>query len=411
MTDFPVYSPAGLEPDAGAIQQQKVCMEAGNAVAGVLCADHHLGYSAAIGSAIAYDEYISPSGVGYDIGCGNKGVATNLFYADVRNDLPRIMDEIIRRVSFGMGRDNLKPIDDPFLDEIAHCENRNIKALTGLAKRQLGTVGAGNHYVDLFREEGTDRIWVGVHFGSRGFGHKTASGFLALAQGKAFDDHPSGGEMHSPPVLFHVDSALGYLYLEAMGLAGNYAYAGRNAVCREVLDILGAESYREVHNHHNFAWQEETLGGKAWVIRKGSTPLWPGQEGFVGASMAEPAYIVRGAELLKRQPENPSEGDKALWSAPHGAGRIMSRTEAKGKVNRKTGEVIRAGKVDWVAAKADLKAKGIELRGGAADEAPAAYKRLPAVLEAHSGYIEITTKLNPIGVAMAGPNVKDLYKD
>lgn len=115
-------------------------------------------------------------------------------------------------------------------------------------------------------------VWIGVHFGSRGFGHKTASGFLALAQGLPFDAKAQEGEMDSPPVLFAAGSELGEAYVSAMQLAGDYAYAGRDVVVDKVLELLHAEAVQEVHNHHNFAWREEHFGRTYWVIRKGCTP-------------------------------------------------------------------------------------------------------------------------------------------
>lgn len=439
-----IFSPADVDVDQGAITQMLTCMAAGDAAAGVLCADNHLGYSMPIGGAIAYPDYVSPSGVGYDIGCGNKAVSTSLFLSDVKSDMPKIMDEIARRISFGVGRPNNEEVDHPVFDRI----NRDspmpgVRNLLGNARKQLGTVGSGNHYVDIFAEEGTDRIWIGVHFGSRGFGHKIASGFLALAQGKGFDEHAAEGEMNSPPVLLHKDSPLGHLYIESMTLAGEYAYAGRDTVVDKVLEILGSPAVLdEVHNHHNFAWLEDTAYGPAWVIRKGSTPLYPGQKGFVGASMAENAVIIEGFLSAAAEIDGYYSGWPALWSAPHGAGRAMSRTEAKGKQRKRSqcqdcgeqqsrGEASfgnecpycyspntkriwvqeSEGKVDWKAAQKNLTRLGIELRGGDADEAPAAYKRLPAVLQAHSDYVRVTNTLRPIGVAMAGNNIWDPFKD
>lgn len=437
-----IFSPADMPVDERAVVQMRNCMEAGDAVGGVLCADHHAGYSQPIGGAVAYENYISPSGVGYDIGCGNKAVSTSLFLADIKPELPRIMDEINRRISFGVGRPNNEPVDHEVFDDI----NRNapmdkVRDLLGPARKQLGTVGGGNHYVDLFAERGTNRIWIGVHFGSRGFGHKIASGFLALAQGKEFTDHADGGEMDSPPTLLHINSPLGHLYIESMELAGKYAYAGRDTVVNKVLEILGNPSVlKEVHNHHNFAWREPTQFGYAWVIRKGCTPLWPGQEGFVGGSMGDDAVIIRGVQRGDLSDGLP-RGEAALWSAPHGAGRVMSRTEAKGKSRKRvtcnncgytqgraepafqtcpecmhydTSKVWiqeKEGKIDWKSTQRKLKNQGIELRGGDADEAPGAYKRLPEVLAAHHDDVEIINTLRPIGVVMAGPNVKDPFKD
>ncbi len=234
--------------DDRAVAQLRRCAEAGDAVAGVLCADGHVGYSQPIGGAIAYPDHVSPSGVGYDIGCGNKAVRTDLRTDDVRADLPRVMDEIADRISFGMGRKNDEPVDHPILDAIRHADFRPQRSLVQSAANQLGTVGAGNHYVDLFA--GDDGfVWVGVHFGSRGFGHRTASGFLSLAAGGGFTDRAPDGEMDGPPVLLAVDSELGQAYVSAMELAGVYAHAGRDVVVDRVLGILGARPTHVVHNH------------------------------------------------------------------------------------------------------------------------------------------------------------------
>src|SRR4051812_38474198 len=223
--------------DPRAVEQLERCARAGDAVAAALCADGHVGYSQPIGGVIAYPEHVSPSGTGYDIGCGNKAVRTDLLAADLRPSLPKVMDEVFSRISFGVGRANDEPVDHPVLDRITRADFAPQRALHRLAAEQLGTVGAGNHYVDLFEDE-DGFVWAGVHFGSRGFGHKTASGFLALAQGRGFDDRASAVGMDSPPVLLPVDSELGQSYVSAMELAGEYAHAGRDVVIDKVLDIL-----------------------------------------------------------------------------------------------------------------------------------------------------------------------------
>ncbi len=419
--------------DERAVAQLERCAQAGGALRGVLCADGHVGCSQPIGGAIAYPDHISPSGVGYDIACGNKAVRTDLLVDDVLGRIGGVMDEIQERISFGMGRRNDEPVDHPVLDEIRAAPFAPQRGLLDLAAAQLGTVGAGNHYVDLFAGD-DDHVWVGVHFGSRGFGHRTASGFLALAQGLGFGDRAAEGEMDAPPVLLHVDSELGRSYIEAMRLAGEYAYAGRATVVAKVLEILGAEATYEVHNHHNFAWRERHLDTDVWVVRKGCTPAFPGQEGFVGATMGEPSVILRGAE---------SGGSRdLLYSTVHGAGRVMSRTKAAGRVRRRwacprcdwaqrAGQhkpsdgrcpscgharlerrmvQVSPGLIDFDDVRARLAAGRIELRGGAADEAPAAYKRLGAVLAAHEGTIDVVRRLAPIGVAMAGADTFDAYK-
>jgi len=384
--------------DERAVSQLRRCAEL--AVRGALCADGHVGYSQPIGGAVAYADHISPSGVGFDVGCGNKAARTNLRADEIRPDLGRIMDSIFGRISFGVGRRNEEPVDHPVLDQIKRADFAPQRKLYSLAAKQLGTVGAGNHYVDLFEDE-DGWLWVGVHFGSRGFGHKTASGFLALAQGMPFEGHAKDTGMDSPPVLFRTDSELGQSYIAAMELAGDYAYAGRDTVVEKVLEILGAKATAEVHNHHNYAWKERHFGTDVWVIRKGCTPAFPGQEGFVGATMGEPSVILRGSD---------SDASRdLLYSTVHGAGRVMSRTQAAGK--RRKGKVVKPGLIDFAAVKNELTAKGIELRGGAADEAPGAYKRLDQVLAAHGDTIEIVHRLTPLGVAMAGADTFDPYKD
>jgi tRNA-splicing ligase RtcB len=430
-----------------AVVQLQRCASAGDATAGVLCADAHVGYSQPIGGAVAYPDHISPSGVGYDIGCGNKAVRTALRTADVKADLASIMDTIFERISFGVGRRNSEPADHPVLDAIRDADFAPQRELAEMAHAQLGTVGAGNHYVDLF--DGDDGfLWVGVHFGSRGFGHRTASGFLSLAAGGTFDQRGRDGEMDAPPVLLGAGTDLGQAYISAMRLAGDYAHAGRDVVVDKVLEILGTHATKEVHNHHNFAWRERHLGTDVWVIRKGCTPAFPGQEGFVGATMGEPSVVLRGTDA--------PDAAELLHSTVHGAGRVMSRTQAAGRMGtrmecaerdcpfwvspgrltherrqrgltdsaplnlcpehpgarmmRRRGR-IREGAVDFGAVQAQLRGAGIELRGGAADEAPAAYKRLDAVLAAHGDTIEVLHTLTPIGVAMAAAGTVDPYRD
>src|SRR4051794_24249150 len=213
--------------DGKTIQQLEQCVAIEDEAQGVLCADGHLGYSMPIGGVVAYREHVSPSAVGFDIGCGCKAARTNLTYDDVASDVPRIMDEVFERISFGVGRNDGRAGDHPVIDDIREAAFAPQRELAKTAALQLGTVGAGNHYVDLFRDE-DDRIWAGVHFGSRGFGHKPASGFLALARGMQFGERASEGDMMPPPVVFPADSDLGRSYVEAMNLAGRYAYAGRD---------------------------------------------------------------------------------------------------------------------------------------------------------------------------------------
>lgn len=395
------------DPDEGALKQAKLCSEYGNVVQTLLMADHHMGYSQPIGGVVAYEGQISPSGVGYDIACGNKAVRTNLYLKDIKSDLAQIMNGIAKQISFGIGRVNSEKIDhdlfdDPDWDVYKTAGKQEHDTLKRLARDQLGTVGSGNHYVDLFEEVDTGRVWIGNHFGSRGFGHKTASGFINLATGRPFLSSALGEKMDQPPVLLDLDSELGDLYYRAMKLAGRYAYAGRDYVIQKVLSLLGAEADYEVHNHHNYAWKEIHDGKEVVVVRKGATPSAPGQVGFIGGSMGDISVIVKGKDTI--------ENRDAYYSTVHGAGRIMSRTQAAGKMNWKTrsrsgGLITKEKMLDAV------RNYGVELRGAGTDESPFVYRKLQDVLDAHNDTIKIMHVLKPIGVCMAGADEFDPYKD
>lgn len=381
----------GEPVDEGALSQIKNCAKTADITA--LMADHHKGYAVPIGGVVAYYDKISPSGVGFDIACGNKAVLTDVPASEVRANIKTIMDDVWSNISFGVGRINNTRVDHELFDD----DSWSIRAMSPhkeMARNQLGTIGSGNHYVDLLEDE-NGMTWIGVHFGSRGLGHKTATYFLKAGGAK--------DGMDVDPLVVNADSELGTDYLQCMNLAGRYAYAGRDWVCAEVARILGADILDEVHNHHNFAWRENHNGQDMWVVRKGATPAFPGQRGFVGGSMGDISVILEGVES--------EESKLSLYSTVHGAGRVMSRTAAKGKVHRKTGRVISQGAVsremmnEWIAG------KGVELRGAGTDESPHCYKRLPEVLEHHIGSIRILHTLHPIGVAMAGEGEFDPYKD
>ena|SRR5271154_1221088 len=381
-------------PLQNAVDQMKNAMR--TAVRGALMADHHLGYAVPVGGVVAYRGKVSPSGVGYDIACGNKAILTDADAQTVRFGIKALMDSVFEKVSFGVGRKNAERVEHALFDDEAW--NIPIAAsLKEMAREQLGTVGSGNHYVDIFSDD-SDRIWIGVHFGSRGLGHKLATHFVREGGGK--------DGINVDPVVLDAESPLGKEYIACMNLAGRYAYAGRDWVCGKVASILGANVILEVHNHHNFAWLEGHGGEQLWVVRKGATPAFPGQLGFVGGTMGEKSVILKGIES--------DEGKDSLYSTVHGAGRIMSRTQAAGKfkgwgekrhqVSR--GEISRDMMNEWVKDRAK-----VELRGAGVDESPHCYKRLSDVLDAHRASIQVLHELTPIGVAMAGEHELDPFRD
>jgi tRNA-splicing ligase RtcB len=425
--------PVWGKPDPGALSQIKTCAFTADKVA--LMADHHKGYAVPIGGVVAYKSSISPSGVGFDIACGNKAVLTDMPGEALRTDIKRIMDDVWKNVAFGIGRHNVESVDHA-LFESPSWKLEAVKDLKKMASDQLGTVGSGNHYVDLFTDE-QDRVWIGVHFGSRGLGHKTATWFLNKANAK--------DGMDVEPCVIPVEGSLGTEYLECMNLAGQYAYAGRDWVCQKVAGLLGAKILEEVHNHHNFAWRETHGGQELWVVRKGATPAFPGQRGFVGGTMGEQSVILEGVEN--------DEARFSLYSTVHGAGRLMGRREAAGKSRMEARWVCQDyRKCSYSAPKGDyhkdengptpkcpqcghklrldrrlvqlsegrvtktmmegwLQKAHVELRGAGLDESPDCYKRLPEVLAEHSSSIKILHTLTPVGVAMAGADIYDPFKD
>ncbi len=391
---------------------------ASRAARAALMADGHLGYVMPIGGVAAYRNAVSVVGVGFDIACGNAAIRTDRTLEELGGGPPgraaalaALADEIQAAISFGVGRKNRAddaPSDHPLFEDPAWeaAPARHRQALRDKARAQLGTVGSGNHYVDVFADE-TGALWVGVHFGSRGFGYGVAHGFLALGQGKEWSERVPEQEL-----LLELDRPLGHDYWALMTLAGRYAYAGREWVARKVVSLLGAREVELVHNHHNFAWTETHDGEELVVVRKGATPAFPGQKGFVGGSMGDDAVIVQGVVVDPvERPDLIGLQRAALFSTVHGAGRVMSRTQAAGKRNRRTGRVISPGQITPQMMQAWVKRVGVVLRGGGTDESPHVYRRLPQVLAAQEGTVEVLHTLHPLIVVMAGDTELDPYKD
>lgn len=380
------------EHDARTLGQLERCMTVGSAVKGVLCADGHLGYAHPIGGVVAYENDISISGVGFDIACGNMAVKLDVPYEAVAPQLPMILDDIAKHVSFGLGRINAEKVDHE-LFESSLWEVAGVSHLKQMARDQLGTVGSGNHYVDIFEDEG-GFVWIGVHFGSRGLGHKTTTKYLELVGAK--------DGMEVDPAVIPADTDIGRGYIAGVQLGGLYAYAGREWVVERVRQIISGAVLDSIHNHHNFAWHERHGGKDLWVVRKGATPAFPGQRGFVGGSMGDDAVILEGVD-------SEASAD-SLYSTVHGAGRLFGRMECKGKKN-KAGEWTRPARFTREQMETWLREKGVQLRGGEVDESPMAYRRLPDVLKYHEGTIRILHQLRPVGVVMAGPGEFDPFKD
>ena len=385
-----------------------------------LMADGHLGYGVPIGCVMANETRVAPQGVGYDIGCGNTAIQFDLKIDQV--DLDKLARDLKRLIPFGIGS------RDCLLEKVAgetEIFTRNapenfgqryeayeaaelsklwsllenflpvsqVQALRAQAQRQIGSVGSGNHYVDVFADE-DDYVWVGVHFGSRGLGHKIATMFMndigcvddMMAEVKYLDQK----DLRFKP------------YVSAVNLVQSYASFGRMLVCDVVGACLGKPAaLQTIENHHNALWREKHFGQHCYVVRKGSTPNYPGQSSFVGATMLENSYILTGTAK--------STSETCLTSTVHGAGRVLGRMAAKGK--KKKGVWIKKPLVDREAMLAAIAASGVRVLGGDVDEFSECYKRLDQVLAAQGPTVKIKHTLRPIMVLMAGQDVRDPYKD
>ncbi len=378
MEDVPLVLVGNHED--GTVAQMRNCLKVGPARAGVLCADGHLGYAQPVGGVVAYEGAISISGVGFDIACGNMAVKLDVKRSDIRDPLA-LAREIASVVSFGVGRVNDERVEAALFDDDEAWRTAGMEDYRTKARHQLGTVGSGNHYVDLM-EGMDDHVWIGVHFGSRGLGHTTATRFLKMAGGV--------DGMNVPPTVVMTASEIGERYLAGMQLAGRYAYAGREWVVERVRKLVGGSVLDTVHNHHNFAWQEVHEGKVLWVVRKGATPAFPGERGFVGGSMGDDCVILEGVESAASASQ--------LYSTVHGAGRVFGRKEAKRRFTT----------TEW---HAWLQARQVTVVGGDLDESPMAYRRLPDVLAHHAGTVRVTETLRPFVVVMAGAGEVDPWKD
>ncbi len=389
--------------DDNTIEQLKEVAEYAEAVA--LMADGHLGYSMPIGGVAAFDNKVSVTGVGFDIACGNCAVKLDRKASDFPAAQFRELGyEIQNSIAFGVGREN-RHAARPDSHELFNSGIWDIvpdgkpgaykpwhrTPLREKARVQLGSIGSGNHYVDIFEDE-DGAMWVGAHFGSRGFGHTIASNFIAIAGGGTWGDRGKEGMC-----LLDLDTDAGADYWALMNLAGEYAYAGRDWVCDTVASMIGGNVVDRVHNNHNFAWKEQHFGRELIIVRKGATPAFAHQRGFIGGSMGDDAVIVEG----NRPGAHAGEPQHAaMFSTVHGAGRVMSRTAATGKNRR--GKVRGEPRVkidevhDWLAK------RNVLVFGADLDEAPQAYRRLADVLEFQGDTVEVEHTLRPLVVVMAG---------
>ena len=351
--------------------------------------DVHAGIGATVGSVIPTRGAIIPAAVGVDIGCGMNAVRTTLTASDLPDNLARLRSAIEAEIPVGFEQHEWSRVQGsrqaravrPLGDRLARIVERH----RGIAKMlrqfertwicQAGTLGGGNHFIELCLDE-EQRVWVMLHSGSRGIGNVIGRYFISAAQ-KDMRRH----QLQLP------DADLAYLsegstlfddYVDAVDWAQDYALLNRSEMMRRVLDVLAtfAPPFRldgeAINCHHNYIARETHGNEDLYVTRKGAISARQGELGIIPGSMGARSFIVRG----KGNPES-------FCSCSHGAGRSMSRSEAKRRFNR-----------------FDLaeQTAGIECRkdGGVVDEIPAAYKNIDAVMAHQSDLVEVVHTLRQV---------------
>jgi tRNA-splicing ligase RtcB len=351
--------------------------------------DVHAGIGATVGSVIPTQSAIIPAAVGVDIGCGMNAVRTTLTASQLPDSLARLRSAIEAAVPVGFGQhawDKVRgsaharvgrPLNDR-LDVIVGKHGGIMKMQTKFAQTwicQLGTLGGGNHFIEICLDE-EQRVWIILHSGSRGIGNVIGRYFIAAAR-KDMQRH----QIHLPDKdlsYFSEGSTLFDDYIEAVEWAQDYALINRREMMRRVVDVLAQHTPpfkldgEAINCHHNYVARESHGGERLFVTRKGAISAREGELGIIPGSMGAKSYIVRG----KGNPES-------FCSCSHGAGRHMSRSEAKRKFDR----------FDLAA-----QTEGIECRkdGGVVDEIPAAYKDIDKVMAHQTDLVEVMHTLRQV---------------
>ena len=351
--------------------------------------DVHAGIGATVGSVIPTQSAIIPAAVGVDIGCGMNAVRTTLTASQLPDNLARLRSAIEAAVPVGFGQhawDKVRgsaharvgrPLNDR-LDVIVGKHGGIMKMQSKFTQTwicQLGTLGGGNHFIEICLDE-EQRVWIMLHSGSRGIGNVIGRYFIAAAR-KDMQRH----QIHLPDKdlsYFSEGSTLFDDYIEAVEWAQDYALINRREMMRRVVDVLAQHAPpfkldgEAINCHHNYVARETHGGDRLYVTRKGAISAREGELGIIPGSMGAKSYIVRGKG-------NPA----SFCSCSHGAGRHMSRSEAKRKFNR----------FDLAA-----QTEGIECRkdGGVVDEIPAAYKDIDKVMAHQSDLVEVVHTLRQV---------------
>lgn len=375
----------GDDLEETAIQQMKNACDLPVSVAGALMPDAHLGYGLPIGGVLGTENAVIPYAVGVDIACRMKMTVLDMPVSALTRHTNTLIRALEQETRFGIGADFKQQYrrDHEVLEQdwrVSPVTQR----LKDKAWKQLGTSGSGNHFVeygvftldqdDMGLEAG-EYLAIMSHSGSRGTGAAVASHYSRLAMSM----HPELPKQLRHLAWLDMDTEAGQEYWAAMNLMGDYAAANHACIHDAMLKSLKASALLQLENHHNFCWLETHDGRELYVHRKGATPASEGEVGIIPGSMASPAFIVRG----KGEPSS-------LRSAAHGAGRVMSRKQAKSQFS-------------WKQVERELESKGVTLLSAGLDEVPGVYKDIHKVMADQSDLVETVARFDPKLVKMAPP--------
>ena len=368
--------------DPLAFRQMDTAMRLPVTVAGALMPDAHAGYGLPVGGVLATRNAVLPYAVGLDIGCRMSLTLLNAPGSHIRDHHGRIEKVLWENTAFGM--EGVLPFKqyNPLFDREVWRTIPVLKKLRDKAIRQLGTSGGGNHFVDIceVRLDADNPLSLAAgsytailsHSGSRGLGAAIAEHFTAIAKAQCQLPREAG-----PFAWLDLNSEEGEMYWRCMEIAGEYSAVCHELIHRNVAQGMRLQPLANVSNHHNFAWRETLADGSEVIVhRKGATPAHKGELGIIPANMTDAGLLVTGLGCKE-----------ALCSASHGAGRAMSRQEARNSFSR-------------YALNRQLAQRGVTLLGGSTEEAPDAYKSIDEVLAASKKLIKVVGRIHPRIVRM-----------
>jgi tRNA-splicing ligase RtcB len=350
---------------------------------GVACMpDVHAGIGSTVGTVIATERAVIPAAVGVDIGCGMNAVRLSLKASDLPDNLKPLRDEIERRVPLGVGGAHDDSTDigeltpDLMRTVIDPLYKGDYDKFHAKAASQMGSLGSGNHFIEVCIDENED-VWIMLHSGSRGIGNMIGTHYIAKAKRQMeqfFITLPDDNLAYFPEDTEDFDD-----YMYAVGWAQNYALENRRRMMIAVLEAMKQGiakpftiTQEAINCHHNYVEKEHHFGRNMWVTRKGAIRAREGDLGIIPGSMGQRSYIVRG------------KGDlQSYCSCSHGAGRSMSRAEAKRRFSL----------ADLIA-----QTEGVECRKdeGVIDEIPASYKDIDQVMANQTDLVEVVHQLKQV---------------